>query len=74
MCRYIEAMGPHLGAILPQLGEVAVGDRSKEARYYADRALRYALQIYDTPNGLEAGTDTRPLLGLTRALFLYCFE
>ena len=48
-----DAVAPHLGAFVPALADVAVGDRSKEARYYADRALRHALQIYDFPNGLE---------------------
>jgi hypothetical protein len=48
-----DAVAPHLDAFVPALADVAVGDRSKEARYYADRALRHALQIYDTPNGLE---------------------
>jgi len=48
-----EAVAPHLGSFVPALADMAVGDRSKEARHYADRALRHALQIYDVPNGLE---------------------
>ena len=45
-------MGAHLGAFVPQLADVAVGDRSKDARYYADRALRSVLRIMDAPDGL----------------------
>ena len=31
---------------------MAVGDRSKDARYYADRAIRSVLRIMDAPDGL----------------------
>lgn len=65
---YPQAVAPHLGSFVPALADMAVGDRSKEARHYADRALRHALQIYDVPNGLEmaqavlkAGLGPRPL-------------
>ena len=65
-----DALSPHLGAFVPALADVAAGDRSKEARYYADRALRHALQIYDTPDGLlvaqgalKAGGDAHAARG-----------
>ena len=47
-----DAVGAHLGAFVPQLADVAVGDRSKDARYYADRAVRSVLRIMDSPDGL----------------------
>ena len=47
-----DAVGVHVGAFVPQLADVAVGDRSKDARYYADRALRSVLRIMDAPDGL----------------------
>ena len=47
-----DAVGAHLGAFVPQLADVAVGDRSKDARYYADRAIRSVLRIMDAPDGL----------------------
>ena len=49
---HVDAVGPHLGAFVTQLADVACGDRSKDARYYADRALRSALRIFDVPDGL----------------------
>ena len=48
-----EAVALHLGAFVPALADVALGDRSKDAKYCAERSLRYALQIYDVPDGLE---------------------
>ena len=49
---HVDAVGPHLGAFVTQLADVACGDRSKDARYYADRALRSALRIFDVSDGL----------------------
>ena len=48
-----EATAPHLGAFVPALADVACGDKSKDARYYADRAIRAALMIVDEPAGLD---------------------
>jgi hypothetical protein len=52
LCSSSDAVAPHLGALIPELAEVAAGDRSKDARYYADRALRFALRVEDSEDGL----------------------
>ena len=48
-----EAVAPHLAAFLPQLADVLSGDKSKEARYHADRCVRSSLYIVDDPAGLD---------------------
>ena len=48
----VDAVQPHLGAFVPQLADVASTDKSKDARHYADKAVRYALKVEDTEDGL----------------------
>ena len=47
-----EAVAPHLGAFVPALADVAAADKSKDARFHADRAIRAALRIEDEEDGL----------------------
>jgi len=47
-----EAVQAHLGAFVPALADVAVADKSKDARFYADRAVIGALMVADTEDGL----------------------
>jgi hypothetical protein len=47
-----DAVAPHLGAFVPALADVAAADKSKDARFHADRAIRAALRIEDEEDGL----------------------
>ena len=47
-----DAVAPHLGAFVPALADVAAADKSKDARFHAERAIRAALRIEDEEDGL----------------------
>ena len=47
-----DAVAPHLGAFVPALADAALADKSKEARFHAERALRAALRVRDAEDGL----------------------
>ena len=47
-----DAVAPHLGAFVPALADVAAADKSKDARFHADRAVRAALRVRDAEDGL----------------------